>query len=61
VIVIRSRQTSYTINNLQKWTLYRIKINVFNDKGDGRPSTTVVERTLEDGKRSLKNYYTTVM
>jgi hypothetical protein len=42
-------QTSYTIANIDEWTLYRIKVKCYNYKGDGPASADVIERTLEGG------------
>jgi hypothetical protein len=54
VITISGGQTSYTITNLGKWSSYRIKVKCYNDKGDGPASADVINRTLEDGKNTLK-------
>ena len=41
------------LDELKKYTLYRLVVCPYSEKGNGIPSPPVTVRTLEDGKQSL--------
>ena len=49
VKIVNNRLTDCTLDMLEQWTLYRLQVNVFNDKGNGPRSDVVTAHTLEDG------------
>ena len=47
---MKTRKLTLDLESLKKWTVYKIQVQVVNDKGPGPFSEEKTVRTKEDGK-----------
>ena len=52
---MKGRTSTVELDSLKKWTAYKVKVRVFNDKGGGPWSDEKTVRTKEDGESNNRN------
>ena len=57
---MKTRKLTLDLESLKKWTVYKIQVQVTNDKGLGPFSEEKTVRTKEDGK-TIETKQTTTM
>lgn len=53
-VVVVPTDTSVILTNLEEYVFYNISVRAFNDVGSSDYSAALLERTLEDGKYSIR-------